>query len=209
MKENILEEFKVKWTGEQPLIMHRGDLADPLDQYSKLISAQAKRAKKDKTELQYMELYRLEWLGGMYTDPEFGIVVPTDNILKVIIEGARRAKRGKLVESSVFVSGIEPNGHAESVKLDYPGEHNVDKMWEQSCDGKAKFIFKRTLKVAQTRIVRCRPIFYKWGVTFSIKHEPAAIQKDELFEAMEVAGRMIGMGDWHPRYGTFKVEEVK
>lgn len=202
----MLKEIKVKWTGQAPLIMHRGDLADPLDKYSMAISAQAKRAKKDKTEAQYQELYRLEWIGGLYTDAKIGVVVPTDNIIKVIIEGARRAKMGKVVEAAVFVDGIAPNGHHDAVKLDFPGPQETDSMWLQSCQGKADFILKKTLKVAQTRIVRCRPIFRKWSITFLLHYDTTVIEKESLVEAMKIAGHMIGMGDWHPRYGTFTSE---
>ena len=113
-----LSELLVKWTGIEPIILHRGDLADPMDEYTRKISAQAKVAKKDRTPEAYNLLYKLEWLGSSYQDPEIGWVLPTDNVLKGIIEGARRAKLGKAVEAAVFVRGIPPDGDHESIKLE-------------------------------------------------------------------------------------------
>jgi hypothetical protein len=139
-----LDEIKVKITGEQPLIMHRGDLADPMDKYSKLIAAQSKKAKKEKTEEQYEELYRREWYGSLYLDEGsedskgLGVVIPTDNAIKMVIEGARRAKFGKQVEASVFAVGIEPNGNHESIKLDFPGPQDPDEMWQKSISGSGR-----------------------------------------------------------------------
>ena len=205
----MLKEIKVKWTGEEALIMHRGDLADPMDRWAKLISAQAKRAKASKSEPDAIELYRLEWYGSAYVDSKIGFVIPTDNVTKVIIEGARKAKLGKQVEASVFVEGIPPNGHHEAVKLDFPGPQEQEAMWKLFLDGKDDFVFKKTLKVAKTRIVRCRPIFRQWSILFVLHFDPSVISQDQLVEAMKQAGHLVGMGDWHPRYGTFKSEIIR
>jgi hypothetical protein len=201
-----LDELKVKIVGEQPLIMHRGDLADPMDDYSKLISRQSKKAKKEKTEEQYEELYRLEWYGSLYLDEKIGVVIPTDNALKMVIEGARRSKLGKQVEAAVFAVGIEPNGHHEAIKLDYPGPQSPEEMWARSMTKKADFVFKKTIRVGQSRVVRCRPIFRTWGFTFVLRYDKGVIEKDALITAMNAAGNMLGFGDWRPRYGTFQVE---
>jgi hypothetical protein len=203
-----LDEIKVKIVGEQPLIMHRGDLADPMDKYSKLISAQSKKAKKAKTEEEYEELYRREWYGSLYLDDKIGIVIPTDNAIKMVIEGARRSKLGKQVEAAVFAVGIEPDGHHEAIKLDYPGPQDPDEMWTWSMAGKMDFVFKKTIRVGQSRVVRCRPIFRTWGFTFILRYDKGVIEKEALMTAMEAAGNMLGLGDWRPRYGTFSVHEL-
>jgi hypothetical protein len=202
----MLKEIKVTWKGETALIMHRGELADPLDHFAKAISRQAKIAKKQKTESEYATLYRLEWEGSLYIDPKIGIVIPADNILKAIIEGARRAKLGKAVEASVFVRGIDPLGHHEVIKLIYEGPQETDPLWKNS-----NFVFKRTLRVGKNRLVRCRPIFRQWSVTFLVRFDTDMIDLSALIDAMRVAGERIGLGDWRPRYGTFQVqlEEAK
>ena len=200
-----LSELLVKWTGIEPIILHRGDLADPMDEYTRKISAQAKVAKKDRTPEAYNQLYKLEWLGSSYQDPEIGWVLPTDNVLKGIIEGARRAKLGKAVEAAVFVRGIPPDGDHESIKLNFPGSRDPETMW---ANGTGESVYKKTLRVGQQRIVRCRPRFKTWSIEFSLRFDSEIIEKSSIVTAMNACGRLIGLGDWHPRFGTFDSEII-
>jgi len=58
------------------------------------------------------------------------------------------------------------------------------------------------------RVMRYRPIFKNWSLTFNILFEDE-IQASVIKEALEIAGKYSGIGDWRPstkgKFGKFQV----
>lgn len=177
--------------GTTPMLMHSERLANPFDDVTKQIKAIS--GKRKKTEDDLLEMARLEWLGGMYYDQESGIHVPGHNVLACIISGAKLHKLGTAVKRAAIV--LE-----DKVTVEYDGERNPDKLFLNK-----RFVDMRGVKVGTSKVMRCRPIFHKWSLAFSVAYDESSIQEDELTRCVESAGLMAGLGDYRPRFGRFAI----
>ena len=57
-------------------------------------------------------------------------------------------------------------------------------------------------KIAQKKHVRVRPMFNDWQVRGVITVSEQAITEDILQQLFEIAGRLVGLGDWRPSAPT-------
>ena len=62
--------MKITIEGTRPLLMHNGDLADPMSEGAKKLAAVSK--KRSKSEDDFVELARVEFEGGLYFDKKIG-----------------------------------------------------------------------------------------------------------------------------------------
>ena len=73
-----------------------------------------------------------------------------------------------------------------------------------------KFVIdKRPVVINRARIIRCRPRFDKWSLEFSMMITEDQLPIEVLEEILEYAGRYIGIGDYRPRFGRFRIVEFK
>jgi hypothetical protein len=191
---------KVKIEGTRPLLMHNGRLADPIDPATKKLSAAAK--KKQKSDDEIAEVGRLEFEGSLYFDSAIGPYLPVDNLQAMIIEGARKRKMGKDFESLVEVA--MPTAEPEGYRLDYQGPRDPAGLWNAP-----GFKLRKQARVGQSRVVRTRPRFARWSCRFEVEILDDGPDPEHVKRALEDAGRLIGIGDWSPRYGRFTLEEFK
>lgn len=68
---------------------------------------------------------------------------------------------------------------------------------------------KRPVVINRARIVRCRPRFDKWELVFTMLVQEDQLPVEVLEEILEYAGRYIGIGDYRPRFGRFRIVEFK
>lgn len=70
---------------------------------------------------------------------------------------------------------------------------------------------KRRVVIQRAGINRIRPAMKSgWKATFELMvNIPEYISPDDLNETIQVAGRLIGVGDFRPTYGRFNVIEFK
>ena len=107
-----MKELKVKITGMRPLVLHNGLMADPTNPYTVAIKKITSKGSKKLTEHDYAERDRLEWEAGLYWSDEIGgIAIPSDNLERCILEGAKKNRLGKDFAAAVFVQ--EPEVKAE------------------------------------------------------------------------------------------------
>lgn len=185
-------DLTVTITGTQPLLMHNSRLADPDDEFTKAIGQIT--AKRKKTEQDRSDIGRLEFLGGLYVNPD-GPVVPTANIRKCFVESAKVTRRGKDVERAVIL-------HGRDVPLQYVGPRDAEALWAQP-----KFRNRLTVGVGARRIVRVRPQFVDWQVSVPVILLPEILDRDDFVAIAEQAGRIEGLGDARRLgYGRFDVE---
>lgn len=193
-----ITNYKATIRGIRPLLMHNGRLRDPLDPHTKALASAVKKAKTSKAEDDVLDCYRAEFIGSLYFDPTHGPCIPSDNLQSMLTEGARKRKLGKQVEALVQVT--EPDGGATGYKLEYKGSRDPDQMYAH-----ADHRFTKSCKIGQSSVMRTRPRFPEWKLTFGIEVTEGGPTKEQIQEALEDAGLLIGLGDWTPRYGRFEL----
>jgi len=63
--------------------------------------------------------------------------------------------------------------------------------------------------VQRQRIPRARPQFNSWKAKFDIIFDHEIISVEALKKILEIGGKMVGIGDWRPKYGRFKVTKFE
>jgi hypothetical protein len=191
-----MARFRMTCTGTTPILMHNARLSNPLDEVAKAMKRVS--SKRTKTEEDYAELARLEHMGGLYFDPDVGPYLPGQMFEKTLVNAARITKAGKKIERGVFIeTNVNP--------LAYDGPRSVEGLWKDE-----NFRLSASVRVQQNRVTRTRPQFRQWAVEAEGMFDPNVISLEELAEVADTAGRMVGFGDWRPRYGRFTamVEEI-
>jgi len=125
--------------------------------------------------------------GGMYKNAQ-GVYMPAEWI-KAALRGAheptRKCSRDTFL-TSVFVKPLEiPLG-------------------KDDCDE----VHRSPVKIGHITVIRERPMFYWWEVTFDLEFEPTVIEAKSLKALLEKAGTR-GVGDWRPKFGRFTVTDFK
>jgi hypothetical protein len=179
-------EFSVTFSSERnPLVVHNIRLASPLDPYSQ----QLKRlnAKRQRTEDDYLAVSRVEWEGGMYYDAE-GVYLPVSYPQRILRESAKITRDGKRVERAVICMAEDGGSR---IPLSYePQISDLDEMWEDD-----RFRDVRMVSVGQSKVLRTRPRFENWSLTFLATVEESLLDVPVFEEIAQRAGRLIGIGE--------------
>lgn len=188
-----MKTIKTTWTGIRPLIVHNGQLADPLNEYSRALKEVTK--KKKKSDSDYEEMAVIEFRGGLYWHSEHGPVIPAACLDATILSGARKTKIGKDVQAAVFVTN-------DVVPIEYEGPRTIEGMWKE----RTRFVMRNLCKVGQAKVMRTRPMFPTgWKLNFEIEYDETIVNESELIRAMSDAGALCGLCEWRPRFGRFLV----
>lgn len=184
-----MAKFRLTCVGVEPLIMHNARLSDPLDDIAKKLKAISNKRKK--TEDDHREMGRLEHMGSLYLDGEFGPFIPGQNFERMLVDAAKKIKLGTAVKSALIVeTNVNP--------LIYKGPRTVDGLWAD-----LNFVRRDSVKVGMSRVQRTRPVFRQWEVTADGYVDTEQLNPDELHQIANIGGRLIGLGDWRPRFGRF------
>jgi hypothetical protein len=184
--------FKIDIVGTEPLLMHNSQLADPLNPFTKALAEVT--SKKSKTDDDHAEMARREWLGGLYFDPEIGPYVPGVNVERSLLDAARMNRLGKSIERGVF---IQTNENA----LQYSGSRDMSVLVKDE-----NFRHMASVKIGMKRVMRCRPIFRTWATSAQGYLDESQLDMAELRQIATNAGRLVGLGDWRPRFGRYTAE---
>lgn len=151
-------------------------------------------SKRNKTESDFEELARLEWLGCLYTNDKEQIVIPDMVLTAMMLGGAKKFRLGKQAQAGLFV-------------------FNHPRLCFDGCDLSLKELWTRDenrftvgVTVQRNRIMRTRFIASEWELTVPVVYEDSLLNKSQVVEIMEVSGTQIGLCDWRPRYGRFAPE---
>jgi hypothetical protein len=69
---------------------------------------------------------------------------------------------------------------------------------------------QRPVIIGKARILRARPRFDEWSATFTINYDQQLIKEPRLIvDILADAGSRIGVGDYRPRFGRFRVREYQ
>lgn len=193
-----MDTATVRVSGTAPLLMHNVRLANPLDEYVKLIKLITSKPKK--TDADYEELFKLEHAGGLYYNEKIGPYLPGRMIRAAMINGARLLKLGTALERTLLVKETQ-------AKLIYDGPRDRDKLYTSG-----HYTDIRSVSAQGTRgggkTMRCRPMFEQWGIEFTLSVDPTIISLDNLRQCVERAGAYHGFGDGRSEgNGRFEIAE--
>jgi hypothetical protein len=186
------ETIRLRLTGTKRLIMHNGQLADPLHPISEELSRLT--SKRAKTKSDHMEISRVEWNGGLWLDLGKPCV-PAEALMATFVEAAKTRRRAPQAEAGLVVESHAP--------LRFVGPTDMDELWEDP-----SFRIRVGVNVRGARTMRTRPVFRDWSVDFTAHYLPSLLDGGEVRELYEIAGFMKGLGDWRPQNGTFEVDLI-
>ena len=190
---DTLAERSYTIRGVRPLVMHNARLSDPLNEWARSVAEISK--KRNKTEDDLMELARREWFGGLYLNAKGEPIIPESNLERMLRDAAAKTKRGKDVQSSLIV--IEP------AVLKYTGPKDAEAMWASG-----NYVLRASCKVGQQRVIRSRPCFNEWSLTFVVSFDTTVLEARDVDGFVELAGSRIGCCDWRPKHGRFVMEKA-
>ena len=175
--------------GVSPLVMHSGALANPLSVQAKELRKISKKRAKTDADLEYMS--RVEWTGGLWLSG--GVpCIPGEAIEAAFVAGARKSKRGLIARAGM----ISPGDWA----LDYDGPRDIAALWADE-----SFRLIAGVRVGQARVMRTRPIFRRWSALVTFEYLDDQMDESDVIDILRVAGRIVGLGDWRPRFGRFEI----
>ena len=189
------ETVQVRIIGVAPLLVHNAQLADPMNKFTKAIKEITAKGRK-KTDSDLEALAKLEFLGGLYIGGKSVPAIPGECVEGMIRDGARKSRAGKDAVCGVISDGVWP--------IEYEGPKDPEKLWLDE-----RFRDIRPVKVGQARVMRMRPRFNAWALTFSLMYQDEVVNKAGLEKWLRDAGQLVGLCDFRPRFGRFEVESVK
>lgn len=159
------------------------------------------------------------WFAYLYHDEE-NLTMPAECIMACLKNAGAKisAKRGSfksMTQSGLligtdfceFTNGGKPIKLADIQKF-------KDATFARHIEGARKLGFDlhiRRAKIGDKKHVRVRPIFHDWQVRGVIGVSEPAITEEILGQLFEIAGRLVGLGDWRPSapkspgpYGMFR-----
>ena len=179
-----MKKYKVEITGITPLLMNK-----PLE-YGFDEQWVEKKASED---------WEKEALKKLYVNAKGVIYQPSTHIEMSLIDAGKKIKvkgQGKATYSKLFGSMVSiEEFEIPHKKQDYE-------------------IFKCLVVIPSTkgRVMRYRPKFNEWVLEFHVIFEEE-IPKEVIKEALEIAGKYVGIGDWRPskkgKFGKFQVTKFQ
>ena len=185
-------------TGDAPLLMHNGRLADRDDPYTRKMKEIT--SKRNKTDADYEELARLGFLGALYLSDDKPCVPGLIFEAALISRGgaARKEKMGKEAAAALWVVDDSP--------LIYDGPTDPEELWKDK-----RFVLQNLVKVGQSKVMRTRPIFKEWSAEITVEFNENLIDEESIRRWIEVAGEQVGLMDWRrldalvPHFGGFEL----
>lgn len=172
-----------------PLLMHNERMIDPLNPYVR--SVKELSGKRQRSEVDELELSHREWLGCFYYDEEIGPYLPVWCIVRCIQEAGKRHKLGASV-----LRGVVPA--SEKTPVLYDGPRDLDTLWK---DG--RYALRKAVGVGQKRVMRTRPVFVDWTMEAEIEVDLTQIDPEKINQLIAEGGRYQAVGDYRPVYGRF------
>lgn len=123
-----------------------------------------------------------------YIDPEHGCYIPAEWLESMLAETAkgilvRRKSMRPVVMASVHVlDTINPLGKST---------------WDA--------IDRRPVRMNHVRVVRMRPRFDSWQVSFRLQVDDRRLSAEQVRMLLEEGGTVNGLGDFRPRFGQFRI----
>jgi len=194
MSKTAIRTFEATIEGQR-MLMHNGQLADPLNEHTKALKVLTSQRKKGDED--HLRIAEVEFQGSLWWSPDLGPAIPGETVERMIQEGAMKSKLGKQFKAALVACD-------DWFALEYDGPRTREGLWKDK-----RFVDRRTAKVNRAAIVRTRPLFRNWKLSFSVQLLDGALNDSDLKKAIVDAGTHVGIGDWRPRFGTFSVADFR
>lgn len=165
------------------MVLHNNLLANPID--PKTVVFKKLTGKKKKVEADHLEIRKLEFLAGLYMDDN-GPCIPVGNLRKMLVEGGKLDRNGKLFESGLMV---ESTG-----SIEYDGPRDAEGLYKTGAWPEG-FVWSTAVGNQKSTIIRTRPRFEKWSVTFKCWLNDAILDEDIFRLSLDRAQRQVGICD--------------
>ena len=191
-----MKQLHITWKGVTPLIMHSCQTVNPLHPIA--IEQKKYTSKRKKTEEDLLKISDLDWEGGLYWRDDIGAYIPAENIEATIINGAKSFRKGSDIQK--FCNVVDP-----FIPLDYGKKMTKDEL-------RADYNYRdvRIMTVMRSKVNRTRPRFNRWEINFVLNYDSTKIDVETIKNAVEYAGKFVGLCDSRPKYGQFSavIEEL-
>lgn len=137
----------------------------------------------------------------LYLDPDGANCHPCEAFTKAMVKAVAGKKFGKMfataaIKGSVFI--VEPFALIEDEAGKPANKYKID---------------SRPVVIGKSRVLRCRPYWQPWRMRVPFEIDTAILAPSQVEEALSLAGRIIGIGDYRPEkgggFGRFTAEIVK
>jgi hypothetical protein len=181
-----MEKYNITIRGITPLLMNRpgAEISDK--------SKNRKQGNETPKELAELKLYEID--GKLYQPATHihGALIDAGKHKKVMGKGSSKATYSKVVGYAVEIEPFEI-------------EH-INQKWEV-------FSILAVNPVTHGRNMLHRPMLRNWELSFQVKFDDTEINSADMKELFDIAGRIVGIGDWRPakkgRFGKFEVTSWK
>ena len=183
-----MKAYNIEIEGISPLLMNRPSQLEISDK-----SKNVKRETQTSKEIAESKLYK-DSEGNIYLPSTWfsGSVVEAGKSKKMSGKGSAKATYSKVAGSCVDISPFE-------IVLKKPN-------WKV-------FSILATNPTTRGKNLLHRPQFDNWKVNFTVTFDESQIEVPVMKELFDIAGRIVGVGDWRPakkgRFGKFQVTEWK
>ena len=192
-------QYRFRIAGISALLMHNGAAGlDSRSAISREIAAIAAKRGGNRTETDEERLRELECQRSLWLDEGGAPAIPATAVRAAIEAGAKKRRQGPQVRGGLMV-----------LKTVFEYDREKYGTTQQEIGSKAQFTVPVVVK--GNRIARTRARFdMPWSCTVTVDVDGELIDREQLLEWLEIAGRQVGLGDWRPEksgiYGRFNVE---
>lgn len=185
-----MKTLKVTWKGTSPLIMHSCQCVNPLHPIS--VELKKYTSKKKKTEDDLKKISDLEWESGAYWKEGLGLYIPAENVRATLVNGAKEIRKGTDIQKYVDILDLY-------IPFNY-GEN----LTKQELIDSYEYRDTRPMTVNRAKVMRTRPRFDQWNITFKMRYDETKIDLDVIMMSLKNAGSYIGLCDSNKYgYGRF------
>lgn len=202
-----MDTYKVTLTGTQPLLLHHDDIewADKMSEW--VMDADNKKNSKagdDRTPA-------FKWIGCLYRDEEGRLIMPTENIMRCIMEAGKTVPTGKGMATfkSQTQSGIMPQALGWPIvgrdgkaiptgPIDALMKVKDFEKHKEAVKPMGFSLFVKRARIGASKHVRVRPRFENWQISGELVVTDESITERILKNILDIAGRLKGLGDWRP-----------
>jgi len=137
--------------------------------------------------------YSKDWEKSLYKDDEIGCYVPSKQLRACLVKAAVnfpiKSKGGRKTYKDLVNATVEIE--PDKIPLDKDKQDSIHGEW---------------VRIGRNQIWRERPLFAKgWKVNFEIVIFDEQMPVNILKEILDYGGRFVGVGDWRPHFGRFKI----
>ena len=172
--------YKIRIEGVSPIIHHSSFGVDARSPISREIAGITAKRGSSRTEKDDDRLRELECIRSLWLDGEGKPAVPAAAVRAAIETGARKRKQGGQVREGLIV-------------LDTSFEYDADRygLTLEEIGRSAQMCVP--VVVQRNRIMRTRAKFdLAWACEFVVDADEELVDKDQLMEWLDIAGRRIG-----------------